>query len=87
MKFGNEGDRAVNLLLTAGQEKSGLDFSSKPDFKFSSLRQKLEGKASPIIQLGLLGLTATLFAGLLVIATGARFAQRAFTIQFFLETS
>jgi hypothetical protein len=49
--------------------------------------QKSEGKASPIIQLGLLGLTATLFAGLLVIATGARFAQRAFTIQFFLETS
>ena len=49
--------------------------------------KELEGKTSPIIQLGLLGLAATFFAGLLVIATGARFAQRAFTIQFFLETS
>ena len=47
----------------------------------------LEGKASPVIQLGLFGLAATFFAGLFVIATGARFAQRAFTIQFFLETS
>ena len=62
-------------------------FRSKPDFKFSSLRQELEGETPPIIQLGLLGFTATLFAGLLVIATGARFAQRALTIQFFLETS
>ena len=69
------------------KRKSGLDFGSKPDFKFSSLKQKLEGKASPIIQLGLLRLATTLLAGLLVIATGARFAQRAFTIQFFLETS
>ena len=49
--------------------------------------RKLEGKTSPIIQLGLLRLTATLFAGLLIIATGARFAQRAFTIQLLLEAS
>ena len=73
--------------LSGGKEKPGLDFLSKPDFKSSSLSRESEGKTSPVIQLGLLGLTATLFAGLLVIATGARFAQRAFTIQFFLETS
>ena len=61
--------------------------SSKPDFKLCFRQAKSEGKTSPVIQLGLLRLAATFFAGLLVIATGARFAQRAFTIQFFLETS
>ena len=61
--------------------------SSKPDFLRGSTVAKSEGKASPVIQLRLLCLAATFFAGFLVIATGARFAQRAFTIQFFLETA
>ena len=67
--------------------KIRFGFYSKPDFKALIQIRESEGKATPIIQLGLLGLATTLLAGLLVIATGARFAQRAFTIQFFLETS
>ena len=68
-------------------EKPGLDFTSKPVFNRAMTRGKLEGETSPVIQLGFLGFTATFFAWLLVIATCARFAQRAFTIQFLFETS
>ena len=48
---------------------------------------KLEGKASPVIQLRFLGFTTTFLTGLLVIATRARFAQCAFTIQLLFETA
>ena len=47
---------------------------------------KSEGKTSPVIELRFLGFATTLLARFLVIATGARFAQRAFTIQLLLET-
>ena len=47
----------------------------------------LQGKTAPVIQLGLLGLAAAFFARLLVIATGAGFAQRAFTIKLLLEAA
>ena len=48
---------------------------------------KLEGETSPVIQLWFLGFTATFFAGLFVIATRARFAQRTFTIKLLLQAS
>ena len=69
------------------KRKTRFGFYSKPGFKALFQIRKSEGKATPIIQLGLLGLATTLLAGLLVIATGARFAQRAFTIEFLLETA
>jgi len=72
----------VTLLRARLQRKIRFGLSSKPDFKFSSKNQR---EKLPQYSAWAPWLTATLFAGLLVIATGARFAQRAFTIQFFLR--
>ncbi len=74
-----------------GHKKTGLDIESKPDFKFLVLKDFIpvgsEREASPVVQLRLLRLAAAFLARLFVIATGARFAQRAFTIELLLEAS
>jgi hypothetical protein len=68
------------------QKKIRFGYRSKPDFTFPISKSKSEGKTSPVIELGFFGFATALLARFLVIATGTRFAQRAFTIQLLLET-